>query len=80
LSAISQARLQFRFPKQAFVLAGRQSGANVTELAEIRRIGTSNVSRRFDAARERLVTDLEFQASHNKVNVQYYANKARKQA
>ncbi len=57
-------------PKQAFILAGRQSGASVTELADILRIGTSNVSRRFDTAKTRVVTDPEFQASYNKVNKQ----------
>lgn len=66
--------------KQAFILSGRQSGASVTLLAEILSIGTSNVSRRFDAARARTVNEDEFRASYNKVNEDYNARKATKQA
>lgn len=66
--------------RQVAILTGRQADASVTLLAEILRIGTSNVSRRFDTARVRIAEEDEFHAACNKVLEHYNSRKAVKQA
>jgi putative transposase len=66
--------------KEAFILIGRQTGASVTELAEILHLSTSNVSRRSDAARKRTLNNDEFKSASVKVSEEYSQRIAETQA
>lgn len=43
--------------KDALIVTGRQIGGSVTQLAEILKISSSNISRRYDTARMKIVSD-----------------------
>ena len=66
--------------RQAATLVGRQAGAAVTELSSLLSIGTSNISRRFDAAKSRVKHDEELNNSCAKVKETYDERIAQKQA
>jgi DNA-directed RNA polymerase specialized sigma24 family protein len=57
--------------KEVFILVARDAGASVTEIATIIDLDTSNVSRRFDEARQRLATDTKLAYAKEKVEKQW---------
>ena len=58
--------------KEILVLVGRQVGASVKTLAELTGINSSGVSRRYDAAREKLLKDPELAKVAEKIERAYW--------
>ena len=66
--------------KEVMIMFGREVGASVTDLSDITDLDTSNVSRRFDAARERVETDAKLAYAKGLVEREYRARIAESQA
>ena len=60
--------------KEVLILIARERGAAVTELSLIAGLDTSNISRRHDAAREKLQTDRKLVSARDQVGKIYPAN------
>jgi putative transposase len=65
--------------KEVLILIARERGCSVTELSLIAGLDTSNISRRHDAAREKLQTDRKLIYAHDQVEKIYLANIAESQ-
>jgi len=65
--------------KEVLILIGREHGAGVTELSLIAGVDTSNVSRRCDAARQKLQTDRKLAYAKSQTEKLYLANIAESQ-
>jgi hypothetical protein len=65
--------------KEVLILIGREQGAGVNELSLIAGLDTSNVSRRSDAARQKLRTDRKLAYAKTQVEKLYLANIAESQ-
>ncbi|HYJ90077.1 MAG TPA: hypothetical protein VEV84_02100 [Pyrinomonadaceae bacterium] len=59
--------------KEVLILIGREHGAAVTDLSLIAGLDTSNISRRCDAARQRLQTDRKLAYAKNQTESLYLA-------
>jgi REP element-mobilizing transposase RayT len=57
--------------KELFVLVGRQVGASAKILAEVTRMSASAVSRRYDAARQKIKTDEEMRKLADSIQQRY---------
>ena len=62
------------------ILIGREHGAAVTELSLIAGLDTSNVSRRYDAARQKLRTDRKLAYAKTQAEKLYFTGIAESQA
>jgi len=65
--------------KEVLILIGREQGAGVSELSLISGLDTSNVSRRCDAARQKLHTDRKLAFAKAQVEKIYLSNIAESQ-
>jgi hypothetical protein len=66
--------------KEVIILIGRELGASVTELSGITGLDTSNVSRRYDAAKRKLEKDTKLSYAKSVVAKKYYERIAETQA
>lgn len=60
--------------KEALIAAGRQAGASTTELSKVLGISSASISRRHDAARDRMKKDQTFSDVVPKIVEKYKAN------
>jgi hypothetical protein len=65
--------------KEVLILIGREHGAAVTELSLIAGLDTSNISRRCDAARQKLQTNRKLAYAKGQAEKLYLANIAESQ-
>lgn len=65
--------------KEVLILIGREQGALVSELSLIAGLDTSNISRRCDAARQKLQTNKKLAYAKSQVETLYHANIAKSQ-
>ncbi|MGB7201899.1 MAG: hypothetical protein WBD16_06485 [Pyrinomonadaceae bacterium] len=65
--------------KEVLILIARERGAAGTELSLVAGLDTSNISRRHDAAREKLQTDRKLAYARDQVEKLYLANIAESQ-
>jgi hypothetical protein len=66
--------------KEVLILIGREQGAGVAELSLIAGLDTSNVSRRYDTARQKLKADRKLAYAKDLVEKKYQAEIAKSQA
>jgi len=59
--------------KEAFILIGNESGATITELSKIVGVDQSSASRRYDAARLKIRTNIDFASAKQKAEESYRA-------
>ncbi len=66
--------------KELLILTGREIGAAITDLSSITDLDTSNVSRRCDAAKQKVETDSKLAYAKELVAKKYRARIAESQA